>query len=237
METITRCIAVDDEAPALKIIEQFVSQTEHLQLQAVFRNPVKATEWLQQNSTDILFLDIQMPQQSGIEMLKALPARPVVVFTTAFSEFATDAFDLDAADYLRKTFSYQRFLRAVTKAREYLSIIHNTADINALPETGDNYVTIKADGKIIKVFFSEIIYVEGFQEYIKLYTDKDRYITYERLKNIEAILPPAHFMRVHRSYIVSLKHIKSISGNLLDIGSHQVPVSKDLKEELIKRAF
>lgn len=237
METIAKCIAVDDEAPALKIIEQFVSQTPEIELAAVFRNPVMAAGWMAENRIDILFLDIQMPQQSGIEMLRELSYKPLVVFTTAFSEFAIDAFDLDAIDYLRKPFSYERFLKAVKKATEHIALIKGASGKQDDTEPGENYVVIKTDGKIIKVFFEEILYVEGFQEYIKIHTSKGRYITYQRMKNMDSVLPASMFMRVHRSYIVSLKHILSISGNMLDVEGHQIPVSKDMKEELIKRAL
>jgi DNA-binding LytR/AlgR family response regulator len=236
MEKTITCVAVDDEEPALNLLEQFVSRTPGLQMQAKFRNPLKAAEWLNQNRAGILFLDIQMPQQSGIEMLQSLQQKPIIIFTTAFADFAAEAFDLDAADYLRKPFSYDRFLKAVGKAEDYLRVTAKPSD-SQITTASDNYITIKADGKIIKIFIDEIIYAEGYQEYIKLYTLHERYITYERMKNLEAILPASKFMRVHKSYIVALRFIKSISGNLLDVEGHQIPISRDAKPEIVKRVF
>jgi DNA-binding LytR/AlgR family response regulator len=236
MEKIITCVAVDDEEPALNLVEQFVSRTPALKLLAKFRNPLQAAEWLNLNKTDLLLLDIQMPQQSGIEMIQKLQHKPVVIFTTAFTDFAAEAFDLDAADYLRKPFSYDRFMKAVQKAKDYLSVSKKPADYD-MAASPDNFITIKADGKILKILIDEIIYAEGYQEYIKLYTLQERYITYERMKNLEAMLPAEKFMRVHKSYIVALRFIKSIAGNLLDVEGHQIPVSRDVRAEILRRVF
>lgn len=236
MEKI-KCVAVDDEVPALRVIEQYVLRTEAIELCAKFRNPIEATVWIKSNSCDLLFLDIQMPQQTGLEMLRSLTKKPVTIFTTAYSDFAADAFDLDAADYLRKPFSYDRFTKAVNKASDYLKI-----DLQKKSELVDyskreTFLSFKSDGKFVKVFFSEIIYIEAFQEYIKIFTDRGRFITYERMKNIEAILPSDKFMRVHRSFIIPLQRVKAVSGNLIEIDTHQIPVSRDSKDELLKRVF
>ncbi len=237
MEEPIKCVAVDDEAPALRIIEQYVSRIPSLVLAAQFRDPVKAALWLANNGAHILFLDIQMPQQSGIAMLQALPSKPLTIFTTAYSEFAADAFDLDAVDYLRKPFSFERFSKAIEKAKDYLQISSHAIASLQQSELDSDFITIKADGRIVKIYFPEILYVEGFQEYIKVYTTVGRYITYERMKNMEAILPASNFMRVHKSYIVALNHVKSISGHLLQIGEHQIPVSRELKEQVVKKVF
>jgi two-component system LytT family response regulator len=204
---------------------------------AQFRNPTKALEWMATNEVQILFLDIQMPQLSGIGLLKALTIKPAVIFTTAYSEFAADAFDLHAVDYLRKPFSFDRFTKSVEKALDYLRTDKQNASQLIQNESKENYLTIKADNARVKIFFSEIQYVEGFQEYIKIYTDKGRYITYERMKNMEAMLPQADFMRVHKSYIVCLSRIMSLAGNLVEINDNQIPVSRHMKEELMKRIF
>jgi DNA-binding LytR/AlgR family response regulator len=236
MERKIKCIAIDDEQPALRLIEEFAGRLG-IALAAQFRNPLKAVEWLAANPADILFLDIQMPQLSGIELLKSLPAKPVVIFTTAYSEFAADAFDLDAADYLRKPFSFERFSKAIDKAVDYLDTTSQTAAQLLQNESKDNYLTIRANNAHVKVFFHEIIYVEGYQEYVKIFTEKARYITYERMKNMEALLPSSHFMRVHKSYIVALDRIRSVSGNLIEINDNQIPLSRQMKEELMKKIF
>lgn len=237
MEQVIRCIAVDDELPALRIIEQYALQCTGLQLVAKFRNPTEAAAWLETNPCDLVFLDIQMPQQSGLTLLQNLRATPVVVFTTAYSEFAADAFDLDAADYLRKPFSAERFNRAVDKAKDYLQLAGKNIEKAEYGNDAEGFISIKADGRMVKVYFNEILYVEGFQEYIKIFTQKERFITYERMKNMEAMLPATQFMRVHKSYIVALKQVKAIAGNLLEVGENHIPVSRDLKEAVVKRVF
>lgn len=236
MEKI-RCIAVDDETPALRLIEQYTGRDGGLSLVAKFRNPVEAGAWLRNNHCHILFLDVSMPQQSGIGMLRALPRKPITIFTTAYSEFAAEAFDLDAVDYLRKPFSYERFMKAVEKATDYLQLEMQRKSEVMPASSHDNFLSIKSEGNFVKVYFSEIVYIEAFQEYVKIYTDTVRYITYERMKNLEAILPTSMFMRVHRSYIISLNKVKSLSGNLIDVGGAQIPVSKEIKADLIKRIF
>ncbi len=230
------CIAVDDEAPALRVIQQYVLQTEGLSIPETFRNPLQAAEWLKQNPCDILLLDIQMPQLNGLDFLKQLTTKPVVIFTTAYGEFAADAFDLDAADYLRKPFSYERFVKAIDKARDYVNAKKDKAEPGAV-NGADGFISVKANGRLVKIPFSDILYVEAYQEYIKIFTPSERIITYERMKNMEAALPQAQFMRVHRSYIVALNQIKAITGNTIEVAGQQIPVSRELKESLVKRVF
>ena len=235
MENI-KCLVVDDEAPAIRLLEEYISRTPALGLAAKFRNPEEAVGWLQENSCQILFLDIQMPQMSGIDFFKSLSKKPIVIFTTAYAEFAADAFDLDAADYLRKPFSYARFLKAVEKATDYLQLASAPLSELHLSPT-ENFISVRSSGRLTKVSFTDILYIEAFQEYIKIFTEKERVITYERMKNIEAILPAGKFMRVHRSFIVALNHVKSISGNLIEVAGQQIPVSREMREKLIKRVF
>jgi DNA-binding LytR/AlgR family response regulator len=236
METI-KCVAVDDEAPALRVIEQYITRNNMLTLVAKFHNPIDAAAWLKNNYCHILFLDVSMPQQSGVAMLQSLQRKPITIFTTAYSEFAVDAFDLDAADYLRKPFTYDRFMKAVDKANDYLQLDGQKKGELVLSSEQGNFISFKADGKHVKVFFSEIVYIEAFQEYVKIFTDTARYITYERIKNLESILPEQTFMRVHRSYIVALDRIKKISGKFIEIDNYQIPISRGLKNELFKKVF
>ena len=240
-EKIT-CIVIDDEMPALRLMEQFILQSEELQLLEKFKSPVKAQEFLKANAVDIIFCDVQMPEMSGIDLAKTISKNSIVVFTTAFSEFAADAFDLDAADYIKKPFSFLRFNRAVQKARDYLRMKSSSPqEISQIQTVSNaeskNSISIKADGKLIKVFFEHILYVEGFQEYLKIFTVKERFITLERMKNVEALLPTDKFIRVHRSYIIAKNKVVSVSGNLLEIGEHQIPISRELKENVIKELF
>jgi DNA-binding LytR/AlgR family response regulator len=231
------CIAVDDEVSSLNILEVFLKNFQSLHLISTFRNPIEAQFFLQNNKIDILFIDIQMPRLNGIQFLNSIEKKPITIFTTAYSEFALDAFDLDAADYLKKPFSFERFSKAVEKAIEIFNYEKIKQNDVIIDDTTYDSISIKTEGKIVKLFFSEIIYVQAFQEYIKIFTDRGRFITYDRMKNIENILPGKIFLRVHRSYIVSLSRVKSISGNLVEVDSHLIPISRPMKEELIRRIF
>ncbi len=238
MEQTINCIAVDDDAPALRVIEQYINKLPQLKLVAKFRNPLEATNWLKTNKADVLFLDIQMQQQSGLSMLQELPIKPLTIFTTAYSEFAADAFDLDAIDYLRKPFSFDRFNRAIDKATDYLTIVLRQDTTIQQDNTAEQeYIAIKTNGVLTKLYVRDILYVEGFQEYIKIHTVEKRHVVYERMKNMEKMLPAHLFMRVHKSYIVAVKQVTTLTGNLLKIAGQEIPVSRDLKDEVLKRIF
>lgn len=235
MEPI-RCVAIDDEYPAIRVIERYISRIGHLTMLRKFTNPLEGMEWIKENPIHVLFLDISMPGLTGLEMVKKFANPPVIIFTTAYSEFAADAFDLDAADYLLKPFSFDRFSRAIGKAED---IIHFKSAMkgNKLslekPSGNQEILTLRCDGKTIKVPLSEIIYIQAYQEYLCVYTRTNKYVVYERMKNIEQTLPYPRFFRVHRSYIVSLDKIRSFSGNLLEVEGFEIPVSRSCKDELL----
>ena len=231
------CLIIDDEPLARALVKEYLLRHSEIQVLGEYGDGFAGFKAIQELKPDLIFLDIQMPQQTGIDMLKGLTKKPIAIFTTAYADFAADAFDLDAADYLRKPFSYDRFIKAVDKATDYLKIgLQKKSELVDSSKT-ENFLSFKSDGKFVKVFFSEIIYIEAFQEYIKIFTDRGRFITYERMKNIEAILPSDKFMRVHRSYIIPLQRVKAVSGNLIEIDTHQIPVSRDSKDELPKKVF
>lgn len=233
MDEIIHCLAVDDEAPALRVLEQYISQRTDLRLEARFRNPVEARQWLATNEVQILFLDIRMPQETGIEMLLQLDKKPAVIFTTAFADYAADAFDLAAVDYLRKPFSFERFSAAVDRAKDYLMLTSGKHPI----QQEEGVLVIKSGNGMQKIRFSEIQYVEAYQEYVKIFTDTAKYMTYERMKNIELILPSSHFMRIHRSYIVALNRIKSVQNHTAVLEQASLPVSREMKEKLMNAVF
>jgi DNA-binding LytR/AlgR family response regulator len=225
-----RCIAIDDEAPALRVLEKYLSSHADVQLEGVFRNPVEAREWLHLHPVELIFLDISMPQESGMDTFRQLSGEPAVIFTTAHSGYAADAFDLSAVDYLRKPFSYERFCIALDKARDYILLA--SGQFNAQP-VKEEAIVIKESGKVVKIFFSEIQYIEAYQEYIKVFTDSGRHIVYERMKNIEAMLPASRFMRVHRSYIIALDRLKSLQGHTADVAGANIPISREVRERLL----
>ena len=229
------CLLVDDEHFALLLLEEYLRQTPGLQLAAACRSPVKAVEYLQSHPVDILFLDIQMPILSGIGLLKSISRKPVTIFTTAYTQHAHEAYDLNAVDYLVKPFSLQRFQQAVEKAKEKISVKSEKQSTLLLP---DGQLAIRADRKWINIPFQEIQYIEGWKEYVRIYTDSGRFITLESMANMEAQLPAAHFARVHKSFIVSRHQVCELDGTVLHlVNGATVQVSRSRKKEMTAWLF
>lgn len=227
-----KVLLVDDEFLALQLLENFVKEVPHLELVAKTKSPVEAQNILNRENIDLLFLDIQMPTLSGINLLKNLKNPPLTIFTTAYSDYALTAFDLNVVDYLLKPFSFERFLQAVDKAKTQLPKSTSTNR-----KEGSIFLSVKADGKIVKVFFDDILFIEGLKEYVKIVCEKEYIVTFERLKNLEAILPTNQFLRVHKSYLINTAKVTAMEGNLLIIGTHFIPISRSKKEMVVKRIF
>ena len=196
---------------------------------------MQALEILGREPVDLLFLDIQMPQLRGTDLLGSLARRPVTIFTTAYSEHALEAFGLDAVDYLLKPYSFARLLQALNKARQALR------EPAAAPRAGtgppDGFLTVKADGQYHRVALADILFVESWQEYVRIHTTGGVLVALERLKNLEAQLPAGPFVRVHRSYLVATAQVTALDGNELVLGPHRVPVSRDLREQVLRQIF
>ena len=230
-----RCIAIDDEALALDLIEDNIRKVPFLELVKRCKSAFEAMEFLQNEKIDILFLDIQMPDITGIQFLKSLQNRPLVIFTTAYEKYALEGFELDVIDYLLKPFSFDRFLKAVTRARDYLHLKETASSqetTNENKSTAD-FIFVKADYKLVKIDFNEILYIEGLKDYIKIYTGGKPVLTLMSLKSLEEKLPSEDFVRVHRSYIVAVKKIQFIQRNFIHIGDKEIPVSDNYKEQLL----
>ena len=233
-----RVLCVDDEYLALQLLKEFISQVPDLEPVGFLKSPIEALKVLQEQAIDLLFLDIQMPTLAGNNLLKALPHPPQTVFTTAYADYATEAFDLDVVDYLLKPFSFERFLKAVNKARNAMAR-KAPAGIGAqelLAGTKD-YMAVKVDGKIRKIWFREIRYVEGLKEYVRIHCEGGKYVVLERMKTLEEILPEGHFMRVHKSYIIACNRVTGLEGNMLELGTDRIPVSRAKREEVVKLLF
>jgi DNA-binding LytR/AlgR family response regulator len=206
------CLIVDDEQGAIDILSQFVAKTPFLELVASTTNPVEALRLVATQPIDLVFLDIHMPQLSGLDVMPLLTGKCQVILTTAYSEFALKGFELEALDYLLKPIAFERFVKAAQKA---LKAQAPPAPPLALPP--DNYIFVKLEskGKMRKVSFEDIVYVEGLKNYVSIYTEQERIITLLNIKDLQERLPAAQFMRVHKSYIVSLTKIKALDGNLI----------------------
>lgn len=231
-----KTLIVDDEPLAIDILETYVSQISKLELVGKCSNAIEANAMLQDHDIDLMFLDIQMPQITGIEFLKSLKNPPLVVFTTAYSEYAVEGFELDALDYLLKPISMDRFLKAVNKAEEKLSE-RGGANSTGLDLENETYFFVKADKKLIKVNFDNIIYIEGLKDYVILRQDGTRVITLQTMKSLEARLPSHMFKRIHRSYIVNTKKIQAVVGNMVEVmekgQTKNLPIGKIYRDELL----
>jgi DNA-binding LytR/AlgR family response regulator len=228
------CLIVDDEQLARKLLKEYVSKVTALELRGMCKNPLEAMEIMQQEQIDILFLDIQMPELTGIEFVKSLKQKPVIIFTTAYSEFALEGYQLDVIDYLVKPFPLDRFVQAVNKAIEFIDL-KKKASLSG--KDSAEYILLHADHKIYKVALDDIQYIEGLKEYVSYFTKEKRIIVLQSLKSIEETLPADRFIRIHRSYIVPIRKIKTLDGNQVQIGDKLIPIGRSYKEEVLKRVF
>ena len=235
-----KCLIVDDEPIALQLLEKYILQTPFLELTAKASNALNALEILEQkNDIQLLFLDIQMPELSGIELSKILPKHMRVIFTTAFEQYALESFKLNALDYLLKPFSYSEFLQAANKAKylfNLLEMAENQANQNIENIKNDDYIFVKSEYKQIKIPLNDILYVEGLKDYAKIYLKKQQnpILTLNSLKKIESELPSDNFMRVHRSYIIALNKIEEIERSQVIINNVRISIAPQYKEDFDK---
>ena len=232
-----KCIAIDDEPLALRQITGYISKIPYLELSATFNNAIDAQQRLTEEPADLIFADINMPDLNGVDFVRALPDRPMVIFTTAYSEYAVEGFKLDAVDYLLKPFSFADFSRSAAKANSLYELRQNrrsepqeTAS-EATPRDKE-YISVKADYKVSLVRIAEIIYLESEGEYVRMHlADGSTITTLFRLKNMETALPAESFMRVHRSYIVNLRCIKGyVRSRVFLSDTEYVPIGENYKE-------
>ena len=229
------CVIIDDEPLARKGLREYIADVDFLQLAGEYDNPLKATEMISRGEAQLLFLDIQMPKITGLDFMKTLQKPIPVIFTTAFPQFALDGFELNALDYLVKPISFDRFLKAALKAKEYYEVRQkNDADKIPAAEAND-YFFIKADNKLVKISFNDILFIEALQNYVVVHTQEKKLITYLTFKSVEEYLPSTQFIKVHKSFIVSADKVDSIEGNDLRIGQHQIPISRNLKDEVMDK--
>jgi DNA-binding LytR/AlgR family response regulator len=225
-----RCIAIDDEPLALKLVIEYASRIPFLSLEKTFTNPDEAKAWLLQNEVDLLFLDIQMPDINGLQFYKSLVKKPPVIFTTAYSEYAVDGFNVDAVDYLLKPFEYDRFLKAVFKAREYLEFLNNQ-------ELQMASIFVKVDYQLMKINLKDVELIEGLDDYIRIHIKPKPVLTLMTLKSLQEKLPSNEFVRIHRSYIVPASKIESFGKSKVKVAGKEIPVGSsysDVYQQLLK---
>lgn len=218
------CIIVDDEPLAREAIKMLVDSHSDLDLVGSFNNSESASVFLENNEVDLVFLDIQMPGTNGIEFARTIPKETFVIFTTAFSEFALDSYEVDAIDYLIKPVKLERFQKAVEKAKSYSQLLKTNHSENNIETVADDYFFVKADRKMFKVYFDNILFIEGLKDYVVMHTESQKVITAMNIKTIGDKLPKDQFARVSKSYIINSKYIDSVDNNTVYIGKHEIPI-------------
>ncbi len=217
---------VDDEPPAVEVLKTYVSSVSTLRLLTVCKNAVEASNFLQSNRVDLLFLDIQMPHLLGTDLVRTLKHPPGIIFTTAYRKFALDGFELDAVDYLLKPISFDRFLKAVNKVMHSRSNVIIAKPVTQQPVAQPMFIHLRVDRKNLKVYLDDILFIESLKDYVKVVTRAKTIITKQSISSLEEILPPQAFIRIHRSYIVSVDKIVSFTSNLIEIQKHELPISR-----------
>jgi DNA-binding LytR/AlgR family response regulator len=221
------CLIIDDEPLARKGLREYLDEVDFLQCLGEFDSIMPAMELIRSGTVDILFLDIQMPRMTGLELVKSVKDLPAVIFTTAYPQYALEGFEWNALDYLVKPISFDRFLKAVLRARDLQEL--------KLKDPGADHFFIKVDGRLQRIPLADLLYVEAMQNYVVVHTLDRKYITYLTFKAIEEFLPSAQFIRIHKSFIVSAAQIDTLEGNIVRVKGHELPISRNLKDEVMEK--
>lgn len=224
-----KCILIDDEPIAIRILERHLSVFPEMEVVATFNSAPLAMNFMRQNQVDLIFSDIEMPQMNGLQFLRSLQHRPAIVFTTAYRDYAVEAFDLDVVDYLLKPVSLERMGRALTRYHERYCGLDNTHTPDSVSES---FINLKADKKIIRIAIDKINYIESYGDYIICYHEDGKVISRERISNLEQSLPKEQFIRIHRQYIIPVNKIEAISGNMVTITGKDLPVGRSYRQNL-----
>ncbi|RVT78575.1 response regulator transcription factor [Flavobacterium sufflavum] len=235
-----KCVIIDDEPLAVDLIKEFVSKVESLELISTFNNAIDAIAMINTSSVDLIFLDIEMPHFSGIDFLNAIDKKPLVIFTTAYSDYAVEGFNLGAVDYLVKPIPFHRFLKSVMRAQQtFLS--QNSTPTTATPkvvapEIEPDFMFVRSEYENVKINFSDILFIEGLKDYVKIYTTDNKFtLTLISLIKLENLLSSKGFARIHRSYIINIKYVKSIQKNKVLIADKRIPISESYKTSFFEK--
>ncbi len=230
------CVIIDDEPLAREGLGNYVREIDFLHLVATCENPLELIKVMEQYPVDLIFLDIQMPKMNGLDFLKVVQNPPLVIITTAYPSYALEGFQLNVLDYLLKPITFDRFFKSVKKASDYFHLVNKQSDPGPTKtEPAEDYFFIRCGSKYEKIHFDQILYVEGMQNYITIYTQKGKFVTLLYLKNLEESLDKQSFIRVHKSYIVSIDKIEGIEGNEIFMQTHRIPISRNYREQVIQR--
>lgn len=238
MNTKIKCVIVDDEPIALEILESYIERIDNLELLAKCKNAFDAFNFLQKNEVDLLFLDIKMPQMTGIDFIKNFKQHPKVIFTTAYEEYALESYELDVVDYLLKPISFQRFFKSLAKVYKIIPPPEQSvpAESTRTDETASKepFVLLKVDKKNVKVYLSEILYIESLDHSARIQTVTKELFTYQKISYLEEILPPERFTRIHRSFIVAVDRIEAFSSTIIEVAGKELPIGRNYKALVMK---
>lgn len=233
-----KCVIIDDEPLAVELLVEFVGRIDSLELVTTFTNAIDAISIINQSQIDLIFLDIEMPHFSGIDFINAIENKPLIIFTTAYSNYAVEGFNLGAVDYLVKPIPFNRFLKSVLRAQQIntpKSISTTNQNVNP-PEIEQDFIFVRAEYENVKINFKDILFIEGLKDYVKIYTIDNKYIlTLISLIKLENLLSSKGFSRIHRSYIINIKHIKSIQKNKVLIADKRIPISESYKNAFFEK--
>src|ERR1700757_1066831 len=227
-----KCIIIDDEPIARKVLQEFIADVNFLELIGEAENPLKALSLINENEIDVIFMDINMHKINGIDFLKNFKIQAAIIMTTAYADYAVEAYGLDVLDYLVKPIAFQRFLKACTKAKEALAAKKTATSV---PQNSNNHFFIKCDNQIEKIFYDDLLYAEAMLNYVMLYTNARKMMVYITIKSLEEQLPSDIFIKVHKSFIVKINKIKNIEGNMVNIGEAKITISQNLRETVINK--
>lgn len=222
--TTMNCIIIDDEPLAREAIEMLIHQRDDLDLTGSFNSPESAQSFIATHPVELIFLDIQMPGINGIEFARTIPRETFVIFTTAYAEFATDSYEVDAVDYLIKPVKPARFQKAVDKAQTYSRLFKADWSGNNIEQVADDFFFVKADRRILKIYFKNILFIQGLKDYVVMHTENQKVITAMNIKTIHDHLPKDLFVRVSKSYIINVKHMDAVDNNTVYIGANEIPI-------------
>ena len=227
-----KCIIIEDEPLAVKVISDYISQVPFLELQGTFKDAILATDYLRSNTTDLIFLDIHLPKLKGMAFLKTLVHPPAVIITTAYHQYAVEGFDLNVTDYLLKPFEFERFLIAVNKVKTAQPPGGITKEERPGESAVKDFIFLNAERKKVKILFSEILYIESQREYIRIVTTKREYVSKMSTHEIEELLPAHLFKRIHRSYIISISKIESYTTEMVEVNGVSIPIGRGYRDTM-----
>lgn len=234
-----KCVIIDDEPLAVELLEDFVQKVDSLELISTFNNAIDAVSFINQNNVDLIFLDIQMPHFSGIDFLNTIEKKPLIIFTTAYSDYAVEGFNLGAVDYLVKPIPFHRFLKSVVRAQQIVNpatAVSSISESTLTPELEQDFMFVRAEYENVKMNFADILFIEGLKDYVKIYTTDNKYtLTLISLIKLENLLSSKGFSRIHRSYIINIKHVKSIQKNKVLISDKRIPISESYKNAFFEK--